>query len=82
MFLVFKLSLNNHLATVFAKVNRGIAILCKLQSGLPREALVTIYKPFICPLFDYDDVIYDQSYNNLFHAKLECYHYKAASAMT
>ena len=49
---------------------------------LPREALLTIYKSFICPHFDYGDVIYDQSYNDSFHAKLESYQYKAALAMT
>ena len=37
MFLDFKLSFNEHLETVFAKVNRGIAILRKLQMlGLER----------------------------------------------
>ena len=75
MFLDFKLSFNEHLETVFAKVNRGIAILRKLQTVLPREALLTIYKSFIRPHFD---VIYDQSYNDLFHAKLESYQQKAA----
>ena len=49
---------------------------------LPREALLTIYKSFIRPHFDYGDVIYDQSYNDSFHAKLESYQYKAALAMT
>ena len=49
---------------------------------LPIEALLTIYKSFIRPYFDYDDVIYDQSYNDLFHTKLESYQYKAALAMT
>ena len=39
MFLDFKLSFKEHSETVFAKVNRGIAILRKLQSVLPREAL-------------------------------------------
>ena len=82
MFLDFKLSFNEHLETVFAKVNRGIAILCKLQTVLPREALLTIYKSFIRPHFDYGYVIYDQSYNDSFHAKLESYQYKAALAMT
>ena len=82
MFLDFKLSFNEHLETVFAKVNRGIAILRKLQSVLPREALLTIYKSFICHHFDYGDVIYDQSYNNSFQAKLESYQYKTALAMT
>ena len=82
MFLDFKLSFNEHLETVFAQVNRGIAILRKLQTVLPREALLTIYKSFILPYFDYECVIYDQSYNNSFHAKLESYQYKAALAMT
>ena len=49
---------------------------------LPREALLTNYKSFIGPHFDYGDVIYDQSYNDSFHAKLESYQYKAALAMT
>ena len=57
MFLDFKLSFNEHLQTVFAKFNRGIAILCKLQTVLPREALLTIYKSFFRPHFDYGDVI-------------------------
>ena len=48
---------------------------------LPREALLTIYKSFIRPPFEYGDVIYDQSYNNSFHAKLESYQYKVALAM-
>ena len=46
---------------------------------LPREALLTIYKSFIRPHFD---VIYDQSYNDLFHAKLESYQHKTALALT
>ena len=82
MFLDFKLSFNEHFETVFAKNNRGIAILRKLQTVLPREAVLTIYKSFNRPHFDYGDVIYDQSYNDSFHGKLESYQYKAALAMT
>ena len=67
----FKFGFNEHLETVLVKFNKGIAILPKLQSVLPREALFTIYKSFIRPHFYYDDVIYGQSYNDSFHAKLE-----------
>ena len=67
---------------MFAKVNRGIAILRKLQTVWPREALLTIYKSFIRPHCDYGDVICDQCYSDSFHAKLESYQYKAAVAMT
>ena len=42
MFLDFKLSFNEHLETVLAKVNKGITVLRKLQSILSREALLTI----------------------------------------
>ena len=77
MFLDFELSFKEHLSFVSAKVNRSIVILCKLQSVLLREALLTVYKPFIRPHFDYDDVIFDQSYNVLFHDKLESHQHKA-----
>ena len=81
MFLNFKLSFNEHAEKVLIKVNRGITIHRKLQSVLPRKALVTIYKSFIRPHFDYDDVIYDQSYDS-FHAKLESYQYKEVLVIT
>ena len=54
MFLDFKLSFREHLEKILAKVNakskRGIA---NLQSALPREALLAIYKSFIHLHFDY-----------------------------
>ena len=71
MFLDFKLSSNKHLETDFEKLNLIIAILRKLQTVLPREALLIIYKLFIRRHFDYGDVICDQSYNDSFHAKPE-----------
>ena len=46
------------------------------------KALLPVYKCFICPHFDYGDMIYDQSYNDSFHDKLESYQYKAALVMT
>ena len=49
---------------------------------LPRKALLTIYKSFICSHFDYGGVIYDQLYNHSFHAKLQTYQYKATFVMT
>ena len=82
MFLDFKLCFNGHLEKKLAKINRGITRLRKLQSMLSREALLTIYKSFICPHFDYGDVIYDKTYNDSFHSKLEPYQYKAILVMT
>ena len=50
MFFDFILYFNEHLETVFAKVNRGIAILRKLQTVLPREALLTIINHLFVPI--------------------------------
>ena len=82
MFLDFKLGFNKHLENFLAKLNRGIAILCKLQFVLPREVILTIYKSFIRLHFDYSDVIFDQSHNHTFHSKPEFYQYKASLVMT
>ena len=49
---------------------------------LPRLALVTIYKTFIRPHLDYGDVLYDQAFNNSFHAKMESIQYNACLAIT
>ena len=49
---------------------------------LLRETFLTIHKSFLCSYFDYSDVIYDQSYNDSFHAKLVSYQYKAVLVMT
>ena len=49
---------------------------------LPRQALVTIYKAFIRPHLDYGDVLYDQAFNNSFHAKMESIQYNACLAIT
>ena len=45
-------------------------------------APLTIYKCFIRPHVDYDDIIYDQTYNLFFHLKIELMQYNAASAIT
>ena len=39
--------------------------------SLPRQVLITIYKAFVRPHIDYGDVLYDQAFNNSFHAKME-----------
>ena len=64
------------------KVNETIELLRKIQNILPREPLLTIYKWFVRPHLDHDDVIYDQHCNNSFHQKLESIQYNAALAIT
>ena len=59
-----------------------IGLLKKLSDLLPRQVLVTIYKAFIRPHLDYGDVLYDQAFNNSFHAKMESIQYNACLAIT
>ena len=52
-----RLSFKDHLTMILNKVNETIGLLHKLQNILPRSALLTIYKTFIRPHFDYGDII-------------------------
>ena len=54
-----------------------MGLLQKLSNLLPRQALVTIYKAFARP-----HVLYDQAFNNSFHAKIESIQYNACLATT
>ena len=48
----------NFNAPINDKANRGIVIIKKLQSKLPRNVLLTIYKSFTRPHLGYGDVPY------------------------
>ena len=78
----FKLTFEEHLNNVLAKVNKAVGLLSKLRNILPRTTLVTIYKAFIRPHLDYGDVLYDQAFNNSFTEKLESFQYNACLALT
>ena len=82
MILDTKLNFQEHVKKILTKVNKTIGLLRKLQNILPRESLLTIFKSFVRPHLDYGDVIYDQSYNNTFHQKMESIRYNAAMATT
>ena len=69
MFLDWKLNFEEHLKTIVNKINKTIDLLRKFQNFSPRKWLLTIYKSFIRPHLDYDDIIYDQSYNTSFHQR-------------
>ena len=67
MILDYRLTFNDHLEKVSAKVNRGIA---------------WIEVSFVCPHLDYGDVKYEQAYNVPFPAKLESHQKNVALAVT
>ena len=77
-----KLTFEDHLKNVFNKANKMIELLRKLSNSLPRQASITIYKLFARPHLDYGDVLYDQAFNNSFHAKMDSIQYNACLAIT
>ena len=71
VYLDSRLDFREHLQNMFNKINKTISLLRKLQNNSPRAPLITIYKSFIRPHLDYEDILYDQMFNNCFHERLE-----------
>ena len=82
MILDTKLNFQEHIKNILTKVNKTIGLLRKLENILPRRSLLAIFKSFVKLYLDYGDVIYDPSYNNTFHQKMESIQYNAALAIT
>ena len=59
-----------------------MSFLRKLPNRLLRTLLVTIYKFFVRLHLDFEDILYDQTFNNSFHEKFELIQYNAALAIT
>ena len=76
------MSVEKHLQTVLCKINKTIDLICKLQNFLPRSVLITLYKAFVRPHLDSDDIPYDQGHNASFHQKLWSPQYNACLAIT
>ena len=66
-----KLNFEENLNKVESKANKTIGIVCKLQNVFSRSALLSTYKPFIIPDFDYGDIRNNKVFNKSFHAKLK-----------
>ena len=60
-----------HIDEKIAKENKGLWIIHKLVSKLPRECRVTVRKSFVRPHIDYSDIIYDQPNNDSFSNIIE-----------
>ena len=82
MFLDCKLSFEEHLKTIVNKMTKTIGLLRKFKNFLPKKSLLIIYKSFIRPHLDYDDIIYDQTYNTSSHQKLGSLQYNVVLAIT
>ena len=65
-----------------SKANKGIGLIKRLYTYLPRKSFLNIYKAFIRPHLDYGDVIYDQPHNDTLCRMIESVQYNAALAIT
>lgn len=63
-----KLNFADHIKVKFTKA-KGIAVIKKLQTKLPRNAFLTMYKSFIRPHSGYADITYDPPNNDSFKNK-------------
>ena len=79
---LFNQAFEDQYKAVLSKTIRAIELLRKLRNLLPRGALITIYKAFVRPHLDYDDVSFDQAFNASSHEKLESMQYNACLALT
>ena len=77
-----KLNVDQHLKSVLKKISKPVGLLRKFQGNLPRTSLITIYKSFARPHLDYGDIIYDQTFNESFHQRIESIQYNTAIATT
>ena len=77
-----KLNFDKHLKSALKKVSKTVGLLRKFQGILPRTSLITIYKSFARPHLDYSDIIYDQTFNESFHQRIESIQNNAAIAIT
>ena len=81
-----KLTFKEHLENKIVNCTRIIDSIKKLSVLIPRTCLLTVYKAFVRPHPDYDDVIYDKFIiiydNESFKDWLEKIQYNAALAIT
>ena len=78
-----KLSFDENLKSVLKKkIGKTVGLLQKFQGILPRTSLITIYKLFARPHLEYGDIIYDQTFNESFHQRIEYIQYNAAIPTT
>ena len=77
MKLNFKLDIKEKIS----KAMKGICIIKKLSNVLPIKSLITIYKSFVRPRFDCDNLIYDQPHNDSFCQQIESVQHNASLAI-
>ena len=77
-----KLNFEAHLIKVKSRINKTIGIIRKLQNVLPGSALFTVYKSLIRSHLDYEDIIYDKTFNESSYTKLKSLQYNTTLVIT
>ena len=75
------INFNTHIHQKIKKCNEMIGLIRRF-SKLPRNALITIYKHFIRPDFDYGDNLYDKPNNENFQSKMQKVQNRACLVIT
>ena len=76
------LNFHEHVAKKTKIRSKLIGTIKNLSFHLPRKSSLTIYKSFVRPHFDYDDIIYDNTENEALINKLEKVQYQACLPIT
>ena len=77
-----KLDFDEHIKGILDKTSKSIGLLRKAQIFLSRSCLLQIYKSFVRPYLDYDDITYDKAFTGSSQQKLESSQHNAALAIT
>ena len=77
LFLDSKLSFFDPTNEKMKKTMKGVNVIRKMNLLLPHSSLLTIYKSFVRPHLDYDDVIYDRPNDFRLSDIIESFHYNA-----
>ena len=72
------LNFNEHIESKITKCNKVTVLMKKKYKCLSWKSLLTTYKYFVTPNFDYGDIIYGKPLNECFKKKNELVQYNAA----
>ena len=77
-----KLNFNEHIEGKISKCNKTIGLMRKLSLIFYRKGLLTKYKSFVTPNFDYAGIIYDKPLSESSKRKIKMVQYNASLIIT
>ena len=77
-----KLNFSSCVDEKIKKCSKLIGLIRRLSVNLPQKGLLTMYKSFMRPHFDYGNIVYDKPNNESFQSKIEKVQYRRCLAIT